>query len=341
MNIMLRVDASIQMGSGHVLRCLALAEALRAAGLQPVFAAAVMDEAMRQRLGCAGFEVLEIAAEADAETAIDWLRRGGFAAVVVDHYGLDAGWEARVRAACDLLVAVDDFSQRPHVAELVVDGNAGSATAYRGRIAPQCRLLAGQDYALLRPEFARARRQRGRPAQGARQRVLVCFGGSDEANETAKVLAGLADYPGRLDVVIGGANPHRAGLLEQLAPMPRARVHVDVQDMAALLAEADVAIGAAGVSSWERCALGVPSLVAVLADNQRGVARQLEALGVARVLGEHDALMPADYRSALEALDADALRQMAARAWQVVDGEGRHGWRRLCAGAVCGTVPAE
>lgn len=320
--ILLRADGSSTLGGGHVLRCLALALALRDQGYTPVFACAELDPALEQRVREAGFDIFVLDARQDARHCAELVGRAAYAAVVVDHYGLNTAWEQQLRAVCALLVVVDDFSQRPHIADLVVDGNAGSAASYAGRLSPDATLLAGPAYALLRPEFARARALRGGPASGARSRVLVCFGSADEANETAKVLEGLAGYPGQLEVVIGGANPHRSALLRQVADMPNARALVDVQDMAECLRHADVAIGAAGVSSWERCALGVPSLVAILADNQRGVARELEQLGVAQVLGEYRALAPADYRRALDAADEQCLGQMAHRAWQVVDGGG-------------------
>jgi UDP-2,4-diacetamido-2,4,6-trideoxy-beta-L-altropyranose hydrolase len=213
--------------------------------------------------------------------------------IVVDHYALDAGWEAELHANAARMLAIDDLADRSHCCELLLDQNLGrQASDYEGRVPPGCRILAGPRYALLRREFA-ALRERSLPRRAAPvlRHLLIAMGGVDQLNATGSVLRALqrCDLPPgcRISVVMGPFSPWLNSVCKQAGRMPwPTEVLVDVDDMAQLMADSDLAIGAAGGTAWERCCLGLPALLVVLADNQIPGARALEASGAAVLLGD-------------------------------------------------------
>jgi spore coat polysaccharide biosynthesis predicted glycosyltransferase SpsG len=223
---------------------------------------------------------------------------------------------------------IDDLPQRPHDADLLLDQNLPlqDAPAAADRLPPACRTLIGPRFALLRPEFAALRAHRP-PRRGDLRRVLVFFSGGDDLGETLKALQGLvlARAQGLLkaevDAVMGESNPGREAIAE-LCHAQGWTSHCQTPHMAALVAAADLAIGAGGSSSWERCALGLPALLTVLADNQQGVALALHRAGAARCLGWGADLQPADYAAALAALNPALLARMSESAASLVDGLG-------------------
>lgn len=361
MTVVFRVDAGIEIGSGHVMRSLALAEALRSEGARVLWIARSRPGDMRQRVASRGFEVralppaaqavatgggvrreherwLGVPWEADAVQTLRALERSGAGGVrpdllVVDHYGIDARWESRVRPHVARLCAVDDLGDRAHACDVLISPGAGRGAAHFRRLIAQgllpedCRILAGASYALIASGFAERRWDallRRRERSGSAKRVLVCFGGVDRAGLTLTALRALdrAGFRGELDVVIGEDAPHKEGVARLLrARFPSSQLHISTASMPSLMAEADLAIGAAGVTSWERCALGLPAVVLCAAANQARVARALGAYGAALVVGEilDDALS----RCIAALLDNPArLRAMAERAARLCDGLG-------------------
>ncbi|HVZ53572.1 MAG TPA: glycosyltransferase, partial [Pseudolabrys sp.] len=191
-------------------------------------------------------------------------------------------------------------------------------------------------YALLRPEFAELRKASLARRDGALARLLVFMGGGDAGNETCKALRGVAlsgRTPATTDVVIGSSNPHRQQVERACAALPGARLHVQTERMAELMAAADCAVGAAGTTTWERCALGLPALVVALADNQIEIAQTIDAAGAHRFLGWGEQLTEADYARALDALDAPALAAMSRAGAQICDGLGAERVAARLAGA--------
>lgn len=313
--VVFRADASLDIGTGHVMRCLTLAEALRARGATCRFVCRThpghLIDLVRQR----GFKVALLPpATEDAPTAapdnmppahahwlgadwgtdaeqtraalggerVDWL--------VVDHYALDARWERRLRGACSRLMVIDDLADRPHDCDLLLDQNLGRGAAdYAALVPGGCAVLTGPHYALLRPEFAALRPDSlARRESPQLKRLLITMGGVDKDNATGRVLDALRQCPLPLDcqvtVVMGPHAPWLDHVREQAAELPwPAEVMTNVSDMAQLMVASDFAIGAAGSTSWERCCLGLPSILLVLADNQRGIARALERAGAAHM----------------------------------------------------------
>lgn len=355
-----RADASLEIGSGHVMRCLTLADALQVQGAQCHFLCREHPGHLCELIEARSYPVHRLPQEErDTDTAgtpfaesepahSHWLGAswGEDAAVcqpllaelspawlVVDHYALDHLWETAVLdgilGSRPRLLVIDDLADRRHVADLLLDQNLGrQAEDYRGRVPEDCRVLAGPRYALLRPEFREWREASlSRRARKPRlQRLLINLGGVDKDNVTGRVLDALSgcDLPAdlQISVVMGASAPWRASVTAQAAVMPwPTEVVVNVSDMARRMAEADLAIGAAGSTSWERCCLGLPTLMVVLADNQREIADALAAKCVALPLELAD--LEASMTDHLATLDAPgALTAMSQQAAELVDGQG-------------------
>ena len=277
MNVVIRADASLSTGVGHVMRCLCLADELHARGASVRFVSRALPEHLVRMIVASGHQLVPLpndpavdeADDADQSRAAcghcDW--------IVVDHYALGTIWETAL-SGMGRLLAIDDLA-RPHRCDVLLDQNFHPEPdqRYAGRVPNDCTMLLGPRYALLRPEFARAR-QRVEQRDGEVRRLLVCLGGMDADNVTEKVLLAIAlvdcvDLV--IDVVIGASHPARERVQALCKALPDARCHIQTSDMATLLAEADLAIGAGGSATWERCALGVPTFGLCLADNQRGV----------------------------------------------------------------------
>lgn len=334
MRIAIRADASVDIGTGHVMRCLALADALRSAGAEIVFVCREQEGDLCGLIATREFEVLRLAAggaqdwQADAAQTVDavtarWPRADW---LVVDHYRLDERWERSMRPAAARIMAIDDLADRRHDCELLVDQNLSRDMdkRYKEWVPERTHLLLGPKHALLRAEFAAARAA-CRHREGALRRILVFFGGSDAGNETAKALEGIRLF-GRpdiaVDVVIGATNPHYEKIAGLCAALPNATLHRQANNMAELMTAADLALGGGGITTWERCCLGLPALITILADNQRELTHAVTDYGAAVNLGRAEELTVVDYRQALEAITPSRLARMAQRGAELVDGEG-------------------
>jgi UDP-2,4-diacetamido-2,4,6-trideoxy-beta-L-altropyranose hydrolase len=215
---------------------------------------------------------------------VDWL--------VVDHYALDARWEEVLRPQSQRIMVIDDLADRPHACDLLLDQNLGRKEAdYGGLLKGKTTTLVGPQYALLRPEFAALRAQSlaRRKSQPQLRRLLVTMGGVDKDNATGQVLTALqsCSLPPdlRVTVVLGPHAPWLAQVQAQAKQMPwPTEVLVGVSNMAQIMAESDLAIGAAGSTSWERCCLGLPTIQVVLAQNQEAIAQALGHAGAALML---------------------------------------------------------
>lgn len=315
MQVAFRVDASIDIGTGHVMRCLTLAAALSERGATCIFLCRPHEGHLLDYIAGQGFRALALPqleatredAQNDDPSHAVWLGTGwaedardslaaladhtGGAAVdwlVVDHYALDARWERALRPACKRLMVIDDLADRPHDCDLLLDQSLGCEAAdYAGLLPSAATTLLGPRYALLRPEFARLRAaslaRRERPGL---RKLLVTMGGVDKDNVTGKVLDALTGcaLPDDVEitVVMGPQAPWLGQVRAQAAAMQLpTEVLVGVSDMARLMAESDLAIGAGGTTTWERCSLGLPSIIVATAANQAGIAEAMVAAGAA------------------------------------------------------------
>ena len=278
--ILLFADCGPTVGGGHVMRCLTLARALAERGAACAFVAPPMVRGLIETFGPGAIATLDtpdatveqVRASADA-FGPDWL--------VIDHYRLTLADESALRAPRRRLMVMDDLADRPRDCDLLLDPGYGrTAEDYRGLLPKAAQVIAGPRYALVRPEFAAARPQALAARQGPVRRVLVSLGLTDVGGVTGKVVQALLPILGevQLDIALGSA----ASSLAALAAMTDSRItlHVDAPDMARLICEADLAVGAGGSSVWERACLGLPGVTVILADNQRDLALRMEADGL-------------------------------------------------------------
>ena len=337
MRVAVRVDASELIGGGHAMRCLTLANALAECGAEVTFVTAAMPEALRQRIAAAEHALVERPALADLDrTGPNWhepplggdVQREDVTAteaavgrvdwMLVDHYLLDARWHSAARRFAAKILVIDDLANRTYDCDLLVDQTFGLLPSdYDGLVPRTARVLAGATYALLRPEFSRERRaalDRRKEARPVR-RILVSMGTTDPGRISARIVeAVLATTPDcTLDVVLG---PQAMSSVPQ---HPNVTIHADSHRMAELMLAADLAIGAAGATSWERCCLGLPSIALVLAENQRAGADALDEAGAAVAIENIDAI-PAVLGELLG--DRERFARMSAAAFAIVDGLG-------------------
>ncbi|MGP1275435.1 MAG: UDP-2,4-diacetamido-2,4,6-trideoxy-beta-L-altropyranose hydrolase [Caulobacterales bacterium] len=337
--ILLRPDASRACGAGHLMRCLTLADALAQKGWEAHFACHEADGFDHGVVVRRGHVLHTLPAyqgwEADAVAVAPLVDRLKPDWLIVDHYGLDARWEQACGQPPARVAVIDDLADRPHAGAVLFDsGIHRQADAYDGLVPAHCRRFCGPAYALLRPAFA-AHRQvslRRRAAGGKPARLMLAMGGVDADNVTGAVLEVIAPVlAGRgmaLDVVLGSNAPHRASVTRFLEKAAfAARLHVDLPDLAGLMADSDIAIGASGGTALERLCLGLPSLVLSLADNQPPAAQAIMDLGAGLYAGD---VREAGWQQRLLAGlsgwldDPAALKPVPARAAALVDGEGAH-----------------
>ncbi len=339
--VVIRADASVAIGSGHLRRCLVLAESLRRAGARVSFLCRSLPANLAALLARREFPVSLLPAATSPEPAADAaavaarLRDSGErpAWLVVDHYRLDRTWEQVLRPLVDRIMVIDDLADRPHDCDLLLDQNfhgVEPGERYRHLVPAACRLLLGPRFALLDARFAARREAAGFVPAAATGKdkpcVLLFFGGTDPGNETTRALQGLEPLLDRLrlKVVVGADNPHRELVRELCARHAGVEYHCQVEDMAAFLAGVDLAVGAGGTSVWERCCLGVPGIVVSIAPNQVPLAVPLAAEGFLLYLGKAADLTPRDYRAAVAVMLRSPwwLQFLSRRVLELVDGRG-------------------
>ena len=296
MKIVIRTDASIKMGSGHVMRCLTLAEELKKNGSDITFISRAHEGNLNGMISGKGMKVVELSAPdshsapvgngcsddyaewlgvtqgQDARETINVLGKTIPDWLIVDHYGLDESWEKTIKSHVKKIMVIDDLANRHHECEMLLDQNwfDNKESRYRKLLPTGCTLLLGPEYALLRPEFSEARKK-NKPRNGGVKRIFVYFGGSDPHNLTKMTLMVLCELELshlEVDVVIGQNNLQESELKELCLKRPFTQLHTQVDNMATIMAKADLAIGAGGGTTWERICLNLESCVIIIAKNQ-------------------------------------------------------------------------
>ncbi|MEM7358552.1 MAG: UDP-2,4-diacetamido-2,4,6-trideoxy-beta-L-altropyranose hydrolase [Pseudomonadota bacterium] len=306
MDIAIRADASADLGIGHLMRCQTLADHLLTRGLRSHFVCAQLPDYLRQRLEHAGHRVTILqnqelakvngedkpgqlsqkAQQLDASETARVLGNTEYQWLIIDHYALDHTWQQQLNEVAASVLVVDDLANREHRCDLLVDQTLGRrAEDYRHRVPGSCQLLVGASYAMLRPEFAQLRSSNGKRARsGEVSQILVSVGGTDPLNLTVAILSELelthqsSAFGGQIKVVLGSTAPAIESVRTQISESELdIELMLNVENMAALLNDSDLVIGAAGGSAWERCCLGLPSAMVVVAENQNAVAEALSA----------------------------------------------------------------
>ncbi len=321
---LIRADASVEIGTGHVVRCLALGAVLLDRGWTVRLATRDLHPGLRATAEKAGVELVDLPHAIAIPDEPGWLRANlpdGVDVVVIDHYGIDAPWHDATSGWAATRVAIGDLVDRPQAVDLLVNPNL-DATTERYATLTTASLLLGPTYALLDRSFVTARaawRRRERL-----DRVLVFISGTDPRDVTGLAARGAATLGVPVDVVVGAPYPHRARLEGWAATRSGIEVHVATPRMAELMSRADVSIGAPGSASWERCCVGLPTVLITVADNQLGNEAGLVAAGAAIRLGRDEDVTEAAIAGTLAGLAADPMRlgAMSVAAAALTDGDG-------------------
>jgi len=357
-SIIFRCDASMSMGSGHVMRCRTLARELkqhaktaificrRQTGdlihlLDKEFQVLSLPEQGASLCGCLEGRQpysawLGCSQEVDALQSLETIAEAGItepAWVVVDHYGLDEEWESIIleglisKNGVPKLLIIDDLADRKHYADLILDQNFYGDVAekrYKDLVPDRCQMLLGPKYALLGREYALLHPLV--PTRSELRRVLIFFGGVDTNNHTSLAIEALLEAEFSeiaVDVVLGHHSPHAEAVKGLVARRPFTKIHAPLPSLAGLIGRADLAIGAGGSTTWERFCLRCPSITTIIADNQRELSTFLELQGLAEVIDG-----PAkDYRSSLVScmnglLDQKRYNKKARSGIDLCTGEG-------------------
>ena len=352
-NIIFRADASIEMGTGHVMRCLTLAHALKSSGHRCHFICRDHSGHLASAITHNGFQMTLLEGGDEPQTyegllphatwlacsqthdalqtlnvlhslgthTIDWL--------IVDHYALDAAWERQLKDQVIRIMVIDDLFDRQHECDILLNQNLGStAKDYQHLVPKDCEILAGIDFAMLRPEFTNYRASSLENKSGAEVRqILITLGGVDPDNYTGRILEKLKackfNSVTKIIVILGETAVHKDRVKMLALSLPfQVEVGIGVDNMAEIMANSDLAIGAAGSTSWERCCLGLPTLLLVIAENQIKLAEQLQENG-AVVLADLGT-SPDSFCSSIERLinDADFYGSTSRAASKLCDGRG-------------------
>ena len=345
MRVCIRADASPAIGAGHIMRCLSLARCLVGRGAAVDFVTANLSAALESQVLAAGCVVQRLSGTASTDDApsplvissddptltMSAIGANGCDWLVVDHYGIDRLWLERAGVCAGRVMVIDDNANRELIADLVLNQNLGADRGWYDGLLPEATtLLAGPRYALLRDEFpllrpaALAKRRRF----GGLGRIMVSFGYSDPKNLTVPVINALStmtwDKPPRLEVILGSGAPGLEQVRAACSASPlNCDLVIDATDMGSRMLGADLVLGTPGTTSWERCCLGVPSVTAWVADNQRKNSKHLAQAGATIDLGEWGGLSAESVQIAVESLNnAGAWEKMASAALSCCDGGG-------------------
>lgn len=330
-NLVIRADASPEIGTGHVMRCLALAEPWLQGGGNITFVSAKLPSALAKRIKISGIQLQSLSAppggEADAKELAQIAKKQKADWVVVDGYHFEANYQRELKNAGLRFLFFDDFGHAKHYcADFVLNQNLGAGENLYSSRESFTKLLLGARFVQLRNEFSKWRDWR-RTIPPQTKKILVTLGGSDSENVTLKVVQAIqqiSDLKFEAAIVIGGSNPHGEELKSVTQSSPAIRLIQDAENMPELMAEADLAIAAGGTTAWELAFMGLPALMMVMADNQRSNAEQLQSAGVARNLGWHKDLPPEKIAQQMGSLSDDFLTRgkMSRCGKELVDGLG-------------------
>lgn len=344
-NIIFRVDSSRKIGSGHLIRCRTLAESLQRKGANvkficrdlpgnliylledrfsvivlPARSASCIFENDIQHLGVSQLKDADETISSLVDTKPDWL--------IIDHYDLDWQWEEALYPYVKQIMVIDDLANRGHSCNVLLDQNEvlDRQNRYQDLVPESCLLLLGAKYALVRPEYVS---YRSNPIyrSGSLKDILVFFGGSDLQNITEKALIALSDPALKsilVDVVVGASNSNKERLERLATERPNTKIHGYRPHLADLMAKADLAIGAGGATTWERCCLGLPALVVSLAENQVPICQNLDQKGIIQYLGKAEEVTSDKIRENVLYFSREAclLVEMSNQARTCVDGLG-------------------
>ena len=346
--ILLRVDASSEIGTGHVMRCLALSNEAKQRGWECTFVLRDPDDEIIKYITSFSHRVekltsidgekitynatahgdwLPVSQIKDANETAEVIRELDPDWIIVDHYALDATWLSIVEKSNSKILVIDDLGDRELICDVLLDQNLGaSAEKYHGKLPSNCRLLLGPTFALLRSEFKdwRERSLEGRLNRNV-ENILITMGGVDTGNYTLRTLIEVAksEYAKKcvFTVVIGSSYPH-SDALHEFVNETKLRISVlsNVNNMAEIMSKSDLCIGAGGSTSWERCCLGLPTISFAIADNQIGVLAELEK-ETCTIISSLEKIS-SDFEKLLSEEHSQQVKKLSLNSSKMTDGNG-------------------
>ena len=350
--IFFRSDASSIIGTGHVMRCLTLAKALRKLGKKCQFICRDNKGNLIEKIRQEGFDVrvildskriklknnsdnynlihakwLKTSWQVDAKETIKLLNNDKVDLLVIDHYGIDIKWEEKLRLKSNKIMVIDDLADRNHDCDILLDQNLvkNYKTRYKNLLPKKCISLLGPQYALLQPEYKRLHKST-KPRIGEIKRILIFFGGSDQNNLTGLTLSiflKLNRPDISVDIVIDLKNRYAKEVILMTNQHPNITLHNNLPSLAFLMQKADLSIGAGGSTTWERCCLGLPAIIVVTGLNQKKIAEAMKSNRVAITL-KPNINLENDIKKALRFFmrDKNICSQMSKKAFSICDGKG-------------------
>jgi UDP-2,4-diacetamido-2,4,6-trideoxy-beta-L-altropyranose hydrolase len=334
--IFIRVDSGIDIGIGHMMRCMSLAETLPKTNFEVIFISKKLNNTIydliskkiykicilpennqnRNIIMHDAIETQKIITSFDDPTS--WL--------LVDHRKLDIEWEKILRKFVKKIIVIDDLADKKHDCDMLIDQNLYEKMdeRYENLVSTNCKKLLGPKYALLRSEFSDLR-QKPIKNRIELQKILISFGGTDPSNETRKVLEALKILNLKnvqIDVVTTSVNPFKDEIKQLCSSMTGVNFHCDVDKIGALMSTSDLGIGAGGSTTWERCCLGLPSLVSVISEDQLECTKIMDKEGCIIYLGLSENLTIEDYVEKIKNIDIKHLQKMSELNLKFVDGQG-------------------
>jgi len=304
-NIVIRTDASIEIGTGHVMRCLTLANKLINNGSEVTFICRDLPGNSVSYIRNQGIEVV-ILKDNYSFTSQQILQSFKHKPdlLIVDHYEINFLWESQMRPFVKKIMVIDDLANRKHDCDLLLDQNYlfNYENRYNGLVPIDCKQLLGPNYLLIRNEFKKSKSNIKFSPERVKN-ILVFFGGSDATNETEKTILALEEiidlYGFCLHVVVGNSNPNKKKIESLCNKLNNTNFYCQVNNISELMVNADLAIGAAGTTTWERCYLSLPSIVIVIAENQIEIAKSVADKEAIINLGYYNTVLTNDIRDAV------------------------------------------
>lgn len=349
--VVFRVDASADLGIGHYMRCMVIADQVLRAGKSVVFVSKLITNELELKLNAGKYRLIKLnegessagnveeiwgvsKQKRDAKQTKEKLSAlSGGVWVVVDHYGLDSHWSSEFYKKGYKILVIDDLANRNHACDLLLDQTLGrKKQQYEELVPKECRILVGASYALLRDEFSQIRPKslKRRIGKTRVNSLTISMGGTDPSNATYDVLKSIRVFcelnSVEVNVIMQTSSRHKekiSGFLNEFSC--NTKLHLSPLSMAAILCDSDLVIGASGGSAWERCLLGLPSILLILADNQLEIGKSLMESGAAicihiREIEDFQELLMAELNEI--AFSREKLGLMSKKAAQVVDGRG-------------------
>ncbi len=349
--IVFRVDSSQNIGSGHVMRCLTLADALKEFNSEVIFICRDLTGNIIDFIEASGYKVSRLQTNSSSRTKQDLKQHSSWLGsdweqdaqetinilknlnvkpkfLIVDHYAIDHNWEVLTRSVVEKIMVIDDLADRRHDCDLLLDQNfyVNPEQRYKGLVPDNCIKLLGPSYALLRPEF-RDKYPYKEKKRSNNKNIFVFFGGIDPNNETAKTLKAifsLKRHKLTADIVVGEKNQHKSLIKKLCKDHSNITLHSHIDNMAELMSHCHVAVGAGGTTTWERFCLGIPSIVISIAANQKENAKYCCRCGCHMYLGDSNEVSSFDISAAINTAfqSPTLLQHISEQAKKMVDGKG-------------------